>query len=80
MAVMAHTPYTPCAAKVLRSAWMPAPAPESLPAMVRATGGVGEPERELKVIQRQSAEFRVSEFRKAGRKLRIPILFLSSAL
>jgi hypothetical protein len=49
MAVMAHTPYTPCAAKVLRSAWMPAPAPESLPAMVRATGGVGELVRELKV-------------------------------
>ena len=29
-------PYTPCAANVLRSAWMPAPAPESLPAIVSA--------------------------------------------
>ena len=27
---------TPCAAKVLRSAWMPAPPPESLPAIVSA--------------------------------------------
>src|SRR5690242_12967461 len=35
-AVMALVPYTPCAANVLRSAWMPAPPPESLPAMVRA--------------------------------------------
>src|SRR5918993_34480 len=34
-AVIALVPYTPSAANVLRSAWMPAPAPESLPAMVR---------------------------------------------
>src|SRR5262247_3728403 len=33
---MALVPYTPCAANVFRSAWMPAPAPESLPAMVSA--------------------------------------------
>ena len=38
-AVIAERPYTPCAAKVFRSAWIPAPAPESDPAMVRATGG-----------------------------------------
>ena len=36
MAVSAEVPYTSRAAKVLRSAWMPAPPPESLPAMVRA--------------------------------------------
>ena len=36
IAVMALVPYTPCAANVLRSAWIPAPAPESLPAIVRA--------------------------------------------
>ena len=30
----ADAPKTPCAAKVLRSAWMPAPPPESDPAMV----------------------------------------------
>ncbi len=35
-AVMALVPKTPCAAKVFRSAWMPAPPPESLPAMVSA--------------------------------------------
>ena len=35
-AVMAQTPCTPCAANVFRSAWMPAPPPESLPAIVRA--------------------------------------------
>ena len=35
-AVMAVRPYTPWAEKVLRSAWMPAPAPESLPAIVSA--------------------------------------------
>ena len=34
MAVIALAPYTPCAANVLRSAWMPAPPPESLPAIV----------------------------------------------
>ena len=33
-AVTAVTPYTPSAANVFRSAWMPAPAIESLPAMV----------------------------------------------
>ena len=36
IAVTADTPYTPSAANVLRSAWMPAPAMESLPAMVSA--------------------------------------------
>src|SRR5712691_11518606 len=35
-AVIAEVPYTPSAANVLRSAWIPAPAIESLPAMVRA--------------------------------------------
>src|SRR5437899_3137978 len=35
IAVIADVPYTPSAAKVLRSAWMPAPAIESLPAIVR---------------------------------------------
>ena len=42
-AVIAERPYTPCAAKVFRSAWMPAPPPESDPAMVRADrrGGRG---------------------------------------
>ena len=37
--VMAVVARTPRAAIVFRSAWMPAPAPESEPAMVRATGG-----------------------------------------
>ncbi len=37
-AVTAEVPYTPWAAKVLRSAWMPAPPPESEPAIVRAVG------------------------------------------
>ena len=37
-AVIADAPYTPIAAKVLRSAWMPAPPPESLPAIVSARG------------------------------------------
>ena len=36
MAVMALVPYTPSAANVFRSAWMPAPPPESLPAIVSA--------------------------------------------
>ena len=36
-AVIADVPYKPCAANVFRSAWIPAPPPESLPAMVRAT-------------------------------------------
>src|SRR4029079_9902651 len=35
-AVMALVPSTPHAANVLRSAWMPAPPPESLPAIVSA--------------------------------------------
>src|SRR3954447_10761412 len=38
IAVMALVPWTPQAAKALRSAWMPAPPPESEPAMVRQTG------------------------------------------
>src|SRR6266851_8982002 len=37
-AVIADVPCTPKAAKVLRSAWMPAPPPESEPAIVSATG------------------------------------------
>ena len=36
-AVMAVVPCRPWAAKVCRSVWMPAPPPESEPAMVRAT-------------------------------------------
>ena len=39
-AVMALIPKQPRASKVLRSAWMPAPPPESLPAMVRHRGGL----------------------------------------
>src|SRR5882672_1440619 len=35
-AVMTEAPYTPSAEKVFRSAWMPAPPPESEPAMVTA--------------------------------------------
>ena len=38
IAVIAEVPWTPSAAKVLRSAWMPAPPPESEPAIVSATG------------------------------------------
>ena len=40
-AVTTKVPNTPRAAKVRRSAATPAPAPESVPAMVRATFGVG---------------------------------------
>src|SRR3990172_2079779 len=38
-------PWTPTAAKDFRSAWMPAPPPESLPAIVRTLGtrGIGSP-------------------------------------
>src|SRR5688500_12540830 len=39
-AVIALVPKTPRAWKVLRSAWIPAPPEESLPAIVSATGGV----------------------------------------
>src|SRR6266536_5504215 len=38
IAVIALAPYTPSAWNVLRSACMPAPPPESEPAIVRATG------------------------------------------
>src|SRR5437764_4988798 len=40
--VTAEVPCTPSAAKVLRSAWMPAPPLESEPAMVSAIGCVAE--------------------------------------
>src|SRR5262249_37180290 len=39
-AVTTLVPKTWCMANVLRSAWIPAPPPESEPAMVSATGGV----------------------------------------
>ncbi len=39
-AVITEAPKTPSAAKVFRSAWMPAPPDESEPAMVSATGVV----------------------------------------
>lgn len=42
-AVTAVVASTPRALMALRSAWMPAPAPESDPAMVRATGGPARP-------------------------------------
>ena len=38
MAVTALVPKTPCAASVFRSAWIPAPPPESEPAIVITTG------------------------------------------
>src|ERR1700722_19770553 len=37
-AVMTDKPYAPSAENALRSAWMPAPPPESEPAMVRTLG------------------------------------------
>jgi hypothetical protein len=37
-AVIALAPYAPSAEKVFRSAWMPAPPPESEPAIVRTLG------------------------------------------
>src|SRR5690554_1813557 len=43
--VMALQPYTPSAAKVFRSAWIPAPPPLSLPATVKAMGKVWELEK-----------------------------------
>ena len=39
--VTAVNPYTPWAENVFKSAWMPAPALLSEPAMVKATGGAG---------------------------------------
>ena len=39
-AVIAVMPWTPQRAKALRSAWMPAPPPESEPAIERTAGGV----------------------------------------
>ncbi len=47
-AVMALRPYTPCAANVLRSAWMPAPPLESLPAIVKAVRIFGAMHRRLR--------------------------------
>ena len=41
MAVMTLQPCTPRACMACRSAWMPAPPPESDPAMVHTMGGVG---------------------------------------
>ncbi len=38
IAVIAVVPWTPARAKAFRSAWMPAPPPESEPAIVRHTG------------------------------------------
>ena len=38
IAVIADVPCTPAAANAFRSAWMPAPPPESEPAIVRQTG------------------------------------------
>src|SRR5919112_1331480 len=40
---MADMPWTPWARKVLRSAWIPAPPPESDPAMVSTRAGTGTP-------------------------------------
>ena len=37
-AAKAESPCTPCAAKVFKSAWMPAPPPESEPAMINMRG------------------------------------------
>src|SRR5690349_718198 len=63
MAVMTLQPYTPSAANVLRSAWMPAPPPESEPAMVSALAGSaklgpdrGCPESSPDALPRQDAQ------------------------
>src|SRR5690606_17002424 len=56
-AAIADSPCTRCAAKVLRSAWIPAPPPESEPAMVRALGGrrvmAGCARERVATVQRQ---------------------------
>src|SRR5690606_17588582 len=50
--VMALVPYTPCRWNDFRSAWMPAPPPESEPAMVRAIGGIGDVTESLQPRER----------------------------
>src|SRR5688500_16713920 len=50
-AAIAERPCTPCAAKVFRSAWIPAPPPESEPAMVSAqTGRAGPPWSDMRAF------------------------------
>src|SRR5918999_1836188 len=44
---MADMPWTPWARNVLRSAWIPAPPPESDPAMVSTRAGTGTPSTSL---------------------------------
>src|SRR5690606_19153903 len=57
-AVMALVPNTPCAANVFRSAWMPAPPPESLPAIViaarmRVSGAIGTAKHQQVLIAKE---------------------------
>ena len=54
-AVMAEAPKTPRAAKVFRSAWIPAPPPESEPAMVRTRGTCSHPVRSLSYPEQKRA-------------------------
>ena len=51
IAVTTEAPYTPKAAKVLRSAWIPAPPPESEPAIVSARGRDRAIERSTNAIE-----------------------------
>src|SRR6202167_3906982 len=53
-AVTTLVPKTPRAANVFRSAWIPAPPPESEPAMVRATGGF-TPTPSVRVVEADRA-------------------------
>ena len=67
IAVIAVVPWTPARANALRSAWIPAPPPESDPAIERATGtrrsartrGYGPQARPLPPRSRQARRPRI---------------------
>ena len=52
-AVIAQSPWTPNDANVRRSAWMPAPPPESEPAIVSTEGG---PERRALMLPARNSD------------------------
>src|SRR6266545_8413316 len=67
-AVIADMPCTPWARNVLRSAWIPAPPPESEPAIVSARAGTGNPSH----LFRRRGPGRPDPARRSGYAHRVP--------
>ncbi len=79
-ATSTDVPYTPAAANAFRSAWMPAPPPESDVAIVSARGTIRAPFAGTSRIRFDGCDLSRARGTPAGERYRLPVLRLPPAL